>query len=139
MGYSVFRGGRISIDSGTSSLCYNDTEKTTTNTTYTKLSSISVIFEVVKRAQITYAWEQKSSSTLKITYVKPYRNGVAVGNEYQRGATSYGYFTDTVTFTDLEKGDTLELYGAVDSGGTCYLRRFQILGSAYYAPFLEGD
>jgi len=101
----------------------NDPEKSTTSTYSTRLKEIFSAVTGVWRVR----FDLRSSSSAYTAYGAIYRNGSPHGASRSTTSTTYVTFTEDLSFTT---GDRIQLYGAVSSGGTAYVRNFRLYGDA---------
>ena len=92
----------------------------TTSTTYVKAYEFKISKSGIYRTYFTM-----SGGSVYNRYGRIYKNGVAVGTE--RIATSVPLFnTEDLSF---QKGDLIQVYAKVDSGGTTYIPLFRLCSS----------
>jgi len=114
-----------------------NTERSTANTSYTKLKE----FRIFASGTVRVKWEQKSSESAKTTRAKVYRNGVAISEEKTMGTTAYNELTCDI---DVESGDYIQIYCRVDDASyTCYIRNaklcYSISGGETATPIITLD
>ncbi len=102
---------------GTIKAAYSPAERTHTgNTTYTRKAPSWL---VARAGVYRIGWEQKKTGGIG-SYVRPYVNGAAAGDEQYLNSTTYTAYTQDLT---LARGDRVTLYQKPEaSGDTCYVK-----------------
>lgn len=96
------------------------TERTTTETSYTKVKE----FVSNGSGSIYFSMEIKTGNAPNGAYVKIYKNGSAVGTEKSNLGATYAEVNDTVS--GLVSGDLIQVYLHGTNGATAYLRNVKL-------------
>jgi hypothetical protein len=114
-----------------------DTERETTNSTYTLIKSILRLTEVYPQCKLRVKHDMRTN--LGTGYSQIYKNGQPIaGTESSNGSGSYITYTFDLGITDFKAFDTLEVW-AKNSGGVptyhTYVKNFRIYG--INVPYVE--
>ncbi len=111
-------------EAGSDTYHAHDAEVDTTNTTYTKVKTITLGF--LPNGTLRLYFEIKNEALAETTYGRIYRNGVAVGTEQSVTGTTYTGFTENIS--GWSENDTLELYIYTSNGSyRAFAQNFRIL------------
>jgi len=114
-------------------LIANDAEKSTTNTSATKLKEIRITRLFPSLTKIRIYFELRSSNVLTTAYAQIYRNGSAYGTQRSTNSPSYVAFVEDL---DFAQGDYVQLYVWSSSASySVYVRNFRILGKLDVCQF----
>jgi len=115
----------------------NDTERTTTQTSYTKIKEVKVNEAYTGVMRIKFDLSRVGGSD----YVrgKIYKNGAPIGTERSIGILGYQTFSEDLAVS-LVANDLLQIYGyRVGAGASCYIRNFQFYYSDKVLNFFNGQ
>jgi hypothetical protein len=98
----------------------NDTERSTTSTSYVKLKEIK-LNQDLPACRIKF--DLKCSSNSSTAYAIIYKNGVAIGTECSNATTNYVNFSQD--FTGFVSGDLIQIY-AKNTQYTTYVKNFAL-------------
>lgn len=107
-----------------------DTERSTSNETYTKLKEI----EIGKTGTYRVKWDMKVSMGARAGLSRVYVNGAAEGDEKTTYSTSYNNYSDSSI--SISAGDLLQLYAKegpnLEQGGDItYIQNFRIYATEF--------
>jgi len=109
-------------------LARNDTQRTTTSTTYVKLKETRIIFEVWPTSSLRIKFTLRCNDGHWV-YGRIYYNGQPIGTERSTDLVAPTEFSEDFTFNDLKSNDTLEVWGRSLAGTTTtYVTNFRIFG-----------
>jgi len=106
----------------------NDSEKSTSSTSYVKLLDLELVDLNPTDVNITVQYKYRCSSVLSTSYFRIYRNGNPIGTKVSTNLIVYQTWTENLTF---KKGDTVELWARISGGGYAYAKELRILGKLY--------
>ncbi len=116
-------GGVADYADGSLVECTAATERTSTESSYTKIKEFS---DLIRGGTISVTWEMKTTlGSSNSSRVKVYINGVATGVE--QTTTSNDYVSKTDTGITVSPGDIVQLYSYADAGVSHSVRNASIL------------
>lgn len=101
-----------------------NSEATTTNTSYTKLKTLTLGSYLKPNRTLRLKFDLKASSST--SYARIYRNGSPMGTE--RITSSVTYVTYSEDISGWNPGDAIELYVKSTAGNTASIQNFRICG-----------
>jgi hypothetical protein len=101
----------------------NDTQKTTTSTSYVKLKETKLGTVPAGLTSIRISFDLNGNGGT--VYARVYRNGAAIGTERSTTSVSPVTFTEDFTTTTWAANDLIQLYAHVVTSGTVYVQNFR--------------
>lgn len=95
----------------------NATERSSSNTSYTKLKEISLQVG----GKFTFYWQMRAEGGT--VYTKLYVNGTAIGTEQSTTSTTYVNKSDTIT---VQAEDLVQIYGHGEVGYAVFVKNFYV-------------
>jgi hypothetical protein len=111
---------------GSTILRRDDTELSTTSTTYVKLKEFYVPKLIPKTCKLRIYFELASGVSGIKAYAQIWRNGSPYGTERTRTLTTFYGYTEDLEFSE---GDYIQLYAKCDTDGAAVVRNFRIQGT----------
>ena len=101
----------------------NNTQKTTTSTSYVKLKEVKLGAVPSGLTSIRISFDLNGNGGT--VYAQIYRNGTAIGTERSTTSVTPVTFTEDFTTTTWAKNDLIQLYAHVVTSGTVYVLNFR--------------
>jgi hypothetical protein len=111
---------------GSTILRRDDTESSTTSTTYVKVKEFYVPKLIPKTCKLRIYFELASGVTGINAYAQIWRNGSPYGTGRQRSFTTFVSYTEDLEFSE---GDYIQIYAKCDTDGSARVRNFRIQGT----------
>lgn len=110
----------IASDNAISTSSSANTEKTTNQSSYTKVKEIAILVP----GTYIVSFDMKEEASDANAFGRLYKNGIAIGIERQSNSSSYLTYTESVT---LSSGDLLQLYiKTANVSRTCYVKNLNL-------------